>query len=407
MSNTVTATALVILAAASCGSGCAGSDASVGRDGVAQKAVRMAVVELPIAQEPTTYSAIIAPNAQVDVAFRVPGYVVQLDHARAADGRDRPLEAGADVRTGAVLGRIRAADYEAVEEKARGTHDEALAGVNVAEAQVSEAQAALAQSELDFQRVAVLWQQESITKPAYDASKARLDMARSKVDAAKAAVAAAHERSTSAAGQWREAQLALEDTELRAPLDGVLLERRVEVGTFATAGTPAFVVADLRLVKARFNVPDTALRVFRAGQSLPLTVDAFPRERFDGRILSIAPAADPRARSFEVIVSVENPGMRLRSGMIASIQAAQADGSARRQPQIPVDALVHDPVDDRYVVYTAELKGGDLRVRAIPIKPGPLVGNHVVVLDGLTAGQRIVVSGANLLRPGDRVKEIQ
>jgi RND family efflux transporter MFP subunit len=398
---------IVLLAALPFAGGCARGDASVNREDITQKAVRMTVVELPNAPDPTTYSAIIAPNVQVDVAFRVPGYVVDLDHRRAADGRIRPLEAGAEVRAGAVLARIRAADYQAVEEKARGTRDEAQAGVDEAQAQASEAEAALAQAELDYGRVSVLWQQESITKPAYDASKARLAMARAKLDAAKAAVAATRDRSTSAAGQWREAQLALGDTELRAPLDGVVLERRVEVGTFATAGTPAFVVADLRLVKARFNVPDTALRAFRPGQSLPLAVDAFPGERIDGRILSIAPAADPRARSFEVIVSIVNPGMRLRSGMIASIQAAEADVSIHRRPQIPVDALVHDPVGDKYVVYTAEPKGGDLTVRAVPIDPGPLVGNHVVVLDGLTAGQRIVVSGANLLRPGDHVKEVQ
>jgi len=317
------------------------------------------------------------------------------------------LEPGAQISAGAVLARIRAADYQAIEEKARGARDEANASVNAARAQASEAEAALAQAELDFERVSTLWQQESITKPTYDDSKARLDVARAKLEAAKAAIAATRERSISAGGQLREAQLAVGDTDLRAPLNGILLERRVEVGTFATAATPAFVVADLHLVKARFNIPDTALRAFHTGQPVPLTVDAFPGERFDGRILSIAPAADPRARSFEVVVSIVNPDLKLRSGMIASIHAAGSDASARRPLQIPVDALVHDAVADRYVVYTTELTGGTLRARALPINPGALVGNQVAVLDGLTAGQRIVVSGANLLRPGDAVKEVQ
>ena len=388
-------------------SGCARTGASANREGSQQKAVRTGVVEASSAVEPTTYSAIIAPNAQVDVAFRVSGYVVYLDQAPAVDGKMRPLEPGAPIKAGAVLARVRASDYQAVEEKARGARDEADAGVHAARAQASEAEAALAQAELDFERVAVLWQQESITKPAYDGSKARLDMARARVDAAKAAVTASEDRSVSAAGQFREAQLALADTDLRAPLNGILLERRVEVGTFATAGTPAFVVADLATVKARFNVPDTALHAFRTGQRLPLTVDAFPGERLDGRILSIAPAADPRARSFEVIVSIANPTIALRSGMIASIQAAEGDVSTRPRGRIPIDALVHDPVGDRYVVYTTELENGVLTVRAEPVHPGPLLGNQVVVLDGVSAGQRIVVSGANLLRPGDRVKEIQ
>jgi RND family efflux transporter MFP subunit len=370
------------------------------------KAVRMAAVELSSTSEATTYSAIVAPNAQVDVAFRVSGYVVYLDQTRDADGRVRPLEPGAAVSPGLTLARVRATDYRAVVDKARGARDEADAGVSAAQAQAAEAEAALAQAQLDFERVATLWQQESITKPAYDASKMRIDVAHAKVDAAKAAVAAAQQRAVSAVAQVDEAQIALDDTHLRSPLGGILLERRVEVGTFATAGTPAFVVADLRLVKARFNVPDTALQTFRVGQSLLLSVDAFPGERFEGRVLSIAPAADPRARSFEVVVSIVNPGMKLRSGMIASIRASDND-AGRRELQIPIDALVHDPVQRRYLAYTTELKDGKTIVRAVPITPGPLAGNQVVILEGLTPGQRIVVSGANLLRPGDPVREVQ
>jgi RND family efflux transporter MFP subunit len=407
MSNTFNATALATIAALPFVSACARGDAFVNREEGPPKAVRTAIVESATVAEPMTYSAIIAPNAQVDVAFRVPGYVVYLDQARAADGRLRPLEPGAPVTAGAVLARIRAADYQAVEEKARGAHEEADASVTAAQAQASEAEAALAQAELDFARVTDLWQQESITKPAYDASKARLDIARAKLDAARAAIAATRERSVSAAGQLREAQLALGDADLRAPLNGILLERRVEIGSFVTAGAAAFVVADLQLVKARFNVPDTTLHAFRDGQPLPLTVDAFPGERFEGRILSIAPAADPRARSFEVVVSIVNPAMKLRAGMIASIRAADAAASARRRVQIPIEALVHDPVGDRYVVYTTEPKGHASVARAVTITPGALVGNRVEILDGLTAGQRIVVSGANLLRPGDPVNDIR
>src|SRR5262249_33367550 len=99
--------------------------------------------------------------------------------------------------------------------------------------------------------------------------------------------------------------------------------------------------------------------------------------------------------------------MKLRSGMIASIQVGD-EGADRHPVRIPVDALVHEPVRDRYLVYTVEKKDGDAATaKAIQVRPGPLVGNQVSILDGLTAGQRIVASGANLLRPGDVVKEIQ
>jgi RND family efflux transporter MFP subunit len=305
-----------------------------------------------------------------------------------------------------VLARVRATDYQAVAERARGARDEASAGVTAAEAGLAEAQAGLSQAESDFGRLSTLWQQESITKPAYDGAKARLEATRAKVDAATAAIAGAKQRATAAAAQAHEADIALNDTELRAPFDGILLERRVDVGTLVSPATPAFTVADLRLVKARFSVPDTALHTFRDGQLLPVTVDAFAAERFQGHVLSVAPAADPKSRSFEITVAIDNPAYTLRSGMIASIRVA-GDAADAHRLLIPIDALVHDPVRGQYLVYAVEQRDGGSLVKRIDVRPGPLVGNQVSILEGLTAGQQIIASGANLLRPGDVVREVQ
>ena len=371
------------------------------------QAVRLVAVEVSTAAESTTYSAIITPNAQIDLAFRVPGYVVAVRQTKGADGRTRAVEPGAAVTTGLVLARIRPVDYQTIVDRAQGARGESSAGVDAAQAALAEARAAFTQAESDFGRIATLWEQESVTKPAYDASKARLEMARAKVDAAAAAVVAARQRATAAAAQLREASIALGDTELRAPFDAIVLERRVDVGSLVSPGAAAFTIADLHLVKARFSVPDTTLHLFRAGKLLPLSVDAFANEPFEGLVLSVAPAADPKARSFEIIVTIDNPSLKLRSGMIASIPVAN-DTADHPQVRIPIDALVHDPARGEYLVYTVDRKDGGITVaRAVPVNPGPLAGNQVSILDGLTAGQRIVASGANLLRNGDLVKEIQ
>ena len=109
---------------------------------------------------------------------------------------------------------------------------------------------------------------------------------------------------------------------------------------------PAFTVADLVLVKARFNVPDTALEQFQAGQLLPLTVDAFANERFEGHVLSVAPAADPKARSFEVVVAIDNPTRKLRSGMIASIRVADEWRSARSSSyRLTRSSMIHRAIN--------------------------------------------------------------
>ena len=369
------------------------------------KAVRLVAVESSTGAAAATYSAVIAPNAQVALAFRVTGYVVDIRQFKGPDGRLRALEPGALIARGVTLGRIRPADYQAVVDKAHGARDEATTGIDSATAVRAEAQAGLTEAELDFTRVDVLWRQDSVTKPAYDGARAKLDAARAKVDAATAGVAAARQRATAAAAQAREAEIALGDTELRAPFDAILIQRHVDIGTLVSPAMPAFTVADLRTVKAGFNVPDSALHLFHPGQRLPLTVDAFAADRFEGNVLSVAPAADPKARSFEITIAIDNPGLKLRSGLIASIQVASEPARAS-QLRIPIDALVHDPARDRYLVYTVEQRDGRTVAKPVYVRPGPLVGNQIAILEGLTAGQRIVASGANLLRAGDAVKEM-
>ena len=340
------------------------------------KAVRLVTVQYANDTEPKKYSAIIAPDAQVELSFRVSGYVVGLKSGKAPDGRVRALEPGGVVTAGTVLGRLRRTEFQATADRVRAGRD--------------EAQAALTQAELDYGRVAKLWEQESITKPAYDASKARLDMARAKLDEATA--------------QLREAQVALDDTDLRAPFDGVLLDRKVELGTLVAAGLPAFTVADLRMVKGRFNVPDSALGDFRVGQDLEISVDAFPGRSFKGRVISRAASADPRVLSFQIEVSIANPGLKLRSGMIAAVEL-RGGSKQIHQLQVPVDALVYDAIRDRYLVYEVEQKAGSTYAREILVRPGPLSASSVLILSGLNPGQRVVASGANLLRPGDPIRE--
>ena len=370
------------------------------------KAIRLVTVQLANDSETAKYSAIIAPNAQVDLAFRVSGYVVHLDQIKGADGRIRPLEAGAPVKAGTVLARVRSSDYQTVVDKARGARDEAEAGVHAAEAQLSEAQAGREQAQLDFERVSKLWEQESITKPVYDGSRATHDIALAKVAAAQSALAAARQRAVAGSAQLREAEIALGDTELRAPFDGILLERHVDLGALVAPGTPVFTLADLRLVKALFNVPDSDLHNFWQSQALDLTVDAFPGEIFNGRIVSLAAAADPRVRSFQIEVSIANQGLKLRSGMIATAQAREP-GVVSPQVQIPVDSLVHDPISGNYLVYGTEQRAGRMFAKEISVRPGPLSGSYVKIVEGLKPGQKIVATGASLLRGGDPIQEVE
>ena len=162
------------------------------------------------------------------ISRSVSGYVVDVRRTKGADGRTRAVEPGAAVTTGLVLARIRAIDYQTVVDGRSGARDESGAGVDAAEAALAEAHAAFTQAESDFGRIATLWQQESVTKPARREQSATGRCA-SQGGRRRRRVAAASQRAAAAAAQLREARIALGDTELRAPFDAIVLERRVDV----------------------------------------------------------------------------------------------------------------------------------------------------------------------------------
>src|SRR5262249_52609912 len=146
---------LVAVTAVSCA--CASHERAA--DARSPMAVRLVGVEASTVTDSTTYSAVIAPDAQVELAFRVGGYVVDIQRSKAAAGRTRELEPGDLVSKGASLAHVRPTDYQAVVDKAHGARDEATAGIATAEAALAEAQAASTQAELDFNRISTLWQQ--------------------------------------------------------------------------------------------------------------------------------------------------------------------------------------------------------------------------------------------------------
>ena len=112
-----------------------------------------------------------------------------------------------------------------------------------------------------------------------------------------------------------EAQTALDDSSLRAPFDGWIIKRSVDIGALVGPSVTGFTIADTHFVKAVFGVPDTAMARVKLGQRQTVTTDVFP-DAFAGRITAISPAADPNSCVYSVEVTLPNPRNQLKSGMI-------------------------------------------------------------------------------------------
>jgi len=343
--------------------------------------VRVEIVRRETAGSGLRYSATIQPNEQVPLAFKVGGYVREVLQRPGVGGRLRDLQQGDAVTKGTVLARITESDYQ---EK-----------VNQAKAQVAEAEAGLLKARADAERAEALYQSHSLTRPDYDAARASRDAAQAKADGARA--------------QLEAAAIALRDCALVAPADMVVLSRNVEVGTLAAAGTLGFVLADLTRVKAIFGVPDTLVERVQAGSALSVTSDAFGDQRFPGRISAISPSADAQSRVFSVEVTIPNPRQQLKAGMIATVEVASTAGPepASGLPSVEVAAIVKSArTAGGYAVFLAEGEGERATAQARDVSLGAISGNRVAVTAGLTAGERVIVTGASLLTNGDPVRVI-
>jgi RND family efflux transporter MFP subunit len=341
-------------------------------------AVRVQTVESANGQRSARYSASINANSRVDVAFKVGGYVGRIAQVTGLDRRPRLLQEGDRVAKGTELAALRRDDY--------------AQKLDEANAALAESVASYHQAKVDGERAARLFASQSISAAEADAAKAKADSAKARADGARV--------------RLEQARTALGDTSLRAPMSGIVLERRVEIGTLASAGMVAVSIADIETVKATFGVPDTVVRTLRIGTSQTVLLEAFRGQSFTGRISRIASAADSKSRIFEVEVEIPNPRYELKPGMVASLELSQ-DPDAQPHVLLPLSAIVRAPSGAAgYAVFVVEGEPGKSSARIRPVKLGDLQGNRIAVREGLQREDRVVVMGAPLLADGESVQII-
>ena len=344
--------------------------------------VRTADVRPQEMQGRIRYSVSVQPYDQVAVAFKSGGYLDEVLQRRDADGRLRALQPGDQVTAGAVLARVREADYRE--------------RVNQAEASLRELEASLVKARLDWDRAQVLFAADSLTRPELDAARATLEASAARRESGRA--------------QVELARLALADCAVTSPIAGVVLERRIENGTLVGSGTVAFVLGRVADVKAAFGVPDALVGRMTPGQPIAITTEAFPGTTFGGRVTGIAPSADPQSRVFNIEVTIPNRDGRLKPGMIGTIEipsdtpAAAAAGSGTAVPLAAVVRSSKSP--NGYGVFVVETVDGRDLAHARPVELGSASGNDIAVTRGLQMGEHVVVMGATLLTDGEAVRVI-
>ncbi len=325
------------------------------------------------------FSAVVMPDSEVPLSFRIPGYVTSLKQMRAQDGRMRDIAEGDRVSRGAVLVRIRSSEYE---DKVRQASSQAAA-----------AEAVATKAKLDFERATHLYNSQSLTKTDFDAARAQYDASQEQLNSIRALTS--------------EAKIALQDTSLLAPFDGDIVKKNVELGAFVGPGSPVLALAKSDAVKIVVGVPDTVVRSVRVGQPVDVAIDAFPTRTFHARITRMSSAADSVTRNFDVEVAIPNRDHLLKVGMIGSLQLASVDERSRTSALlVPLSAVVQAK-DGKYGVFTVSDSNAGEVARLHTVEIGAVTGTDISIVKGLEAGDRIITAGANLLKDGQRVEVLQ
>ena len=255
---------------------------------------------------------------------------------------------------------------------------EALA--HQASANVAKARATADNAEKDLKRVEALG---GISSPSdRDKAASAADQARAEVKAAEAAEAIA--------------KLNLSRSHVKAPFDAAVAERLASAGDFKKVGDPLFRVVNDGVLKYIVQAPEGYASQVKKEQLVIFTVDAFPGEKFEGKVYLISPQVNTTTRGFNFGALVQNPERRLRANTYARGELVLERGVPTAM--VPLSAVVNFVGISKVFVLEKDV------VQAREVKVGRILNNQQEILSGLKSGEVIVISGQSKLHDGAKVR---
>ncbi|MCC5933600.1 MAG: efflux RND transporter periplasmic adaptor subunit [Candidatus Cyclonatronum sp.] len=302
------------------------------------------------------------------------------------------VNSGDQVRKGQPLVRLR-------DSEARERVRQAEAGLQIAEAQVRQAQANVQRLESRLTRVQTL----SVRNLE---SELELEQLEAEVEASRAALQLAQAQKTQAGSVLEERRNDLSNTVVKAPTDGFVGTRHIEVGQIAGPSTRLFEIGDTRVMTIRVSLTERMLGYIETGQTVNITSPAFGGEVIQTPLSRISPFINPVTNSAEAEIELQNPDGLLRAGMFVTVDILY--GESEQAVLVPNNALFTNPNDGRRGVYVAD-RGALTELGQIEAGEAnsPIIGPTGMVFMPVTVvAQGRQVSGVSGIQPGDLVVTI-
>lgn len=347
--------------------------------------------------EPIRLLAEVSANANVAIVPKVSGTL-----------REIYVKKGDAVKNGQVLAKLDQTDYilgvrqaEAALEMANASLKQAREGNGAAESGHSSyeiAKRGLEIAQANYDRTKALFEAGAASQSQLEQAEAALHQAQSQLNQAKQGMAAIE---VAEAGV-RQAQVGLEransslnDTVIRATADGIVSSIHYDTGALVGPQGPVFTLIDLDPVLVKLNVSENNLAKFKTGMEVDLNVPA-QSAAVKGKVKYVGLQADAQSKMFPVEIEVANPDRRLVPGMKAEVLAK--DPESKKGLLLPTDAIMEQ--DGKKYVYVTE---GDKAVkREVTVSEGN--SSKVVVLQGVNAGDKVVVKGQSNLRDQAKIR---
>jgi multidrug efflux pump subunit AcrA (membrane-fusion protein) len=311
------------------------------------------------------------------------------------------VDFGSYVSQGQVIATIDQRDAKLKVEQAEATLKQTLARLGMKEgenfdsnqnADVKVAKSQLDWAKLELDRSVKLIEKGDIPRSSYDEKVTNHNLAQARYQAALDSVS-----QQLAAVEQQKASLALSkkalaDTVVRSPISGAVKEKHASRGSYLTVNGRIVTLVKINPLRLRADVPESSAAAVRTGQTINLTVDAFPDRAFTGRVVRIGPSLDEKTRALTVEAEVANSGNLLRPGMFAKSRLiTSANAPAVMVPQRAVATAA-----GQSKVFVVENGKAVERI----VKTGAIDGDLIEIAVGLKDGEVVAASNLDKLMTG-------
>ncbi|MDQ2994803.1 MAG: efflux RND transporter periplasmic adaptor subunit [Pseudomonadota bacterium] len=330
----------------------------------------------PVAEaEPQLIKTMVISGSSTQGTNVYPGRVTAGDEANlmfmnAGSVQDILVKEGQTVTKGTVLAKLDPRDFQNRADEAKAHYE--LMRVNL-------------------NRFSILLKSATVSRAEYDQKAADYKVAEANLDTA---------------------QKALEDTNIKAPYDGIIAKRFVEQFEHVQAKQPIMLIQNLDSVEVLVNIPEEDLGSERKAMTTQtangkrLLIDAVsfatvPGKKFDAYIKEFATRADPKTQTYQVRLIVNNvKESRILPGMSVQVRV-KFEGKKRSNLTVPIDAVSID-AKGKYFVWLIDDKNNTAHKK--PVDVGMITGGNIIITGGLDKGQRIAIAGVSAIQEGMRVK---